>query len=100
MVFYSPVSKKKSKKRGKQNSKSKIFILFLLIIFLSGFGLHLYWKYQIHKLTLQKRELLLTNEHLLKKISLLKNDPKAYEEVARQKYGLIKENEQLIIFEK
>ncbi len=95
MIIHTLVSEKKHKIRY-----TKIFILFFLIVFLIGLGLHLYWKYQIHKLSLQKRELLLTNELLLKKITLLKSDPKAYEEVARQKYGLIKENEELVIFEK
>ncbi len=46
-----------------------------------------------------KQKLLLTNATLSEKITRLKTDPKAYEEVARQKYGLIKPDERLIILE-
>ncbi len=93
--------------RRRVRPKKKVFTLrlvllsFLIIVFfLSGAGLHLYLRHKAQKLTLQKEDLLLTNEILSKKIARLKSDPSAYEDVARQKYGLIKADERLIIFEK
>jgi len=78
----------------------KIFFLVFVLFGVAGLGLHFYLQYQAKNLSRQKERLLLTNALLSEKIARLKSDPAAYEEVARQKYGLIKPNERLIIFEK
>lgn len=105
MIVDTLVSSRKARRRSRPKKKVLEFRLILLILlvivfFLSGIGLHLYLRHRAQKLTLQKEDLLLTNEILSKKIARLKSDPSAYEDVARQKYGLIKADERLIIFEK
>ncbi len=99
--YYRP--QKKPKRRFKPKKAPNTFltkILFVLgvLLIIIGLGTHFYLKHQIKALQAQKQALLLTNARLSAKISRLKKDPKAYEEIARRKYGLVKENERLIVF--
>ncbi len=78
---------------------SWVGIFALLFLFLLGVGLHLFFRWELNHLQQERQKLLLSNALLAKKITRLEHNPSAYEEVARQKYGLIKPNERLIIFE-
>ncbi|WP_022854306.1 FtsB family cell division protein [Thermodesulfatator atlanticus] len=112
MIFvYRPGQKKTSKRKkiikspasSRKNSTSffspkLIFGLIVLFFVLAG-GFYLYLNHQVGKLSAKKENLLLTKAGLSAKISRLKTDPKAYEEIARRRYGLVKDGERLIIFE-
>ncbi len=74
------------------------FLFLLSFVCLLGIGLHFYFQHQIQRLSREKQTLFLTRERLARQITRLKKDPSAYEEIARQKYGLIKDGERLIIF--
>ncbi len=73
------------------------FFSLVLLIFLGVVG-HFYLRHEIAVLKTQKRDLLLTKARLSAKISRLEKDPRAYEEIARRKYGLVKDNERLVVF--
>ena len=72
----------------------------LALFFLSGLagGLYFEWRYRVA--TRELADLRAENAELSKKIEALKKNPALYEEVARKKYGYVKKNERLIIFEK
>ncbi|WP_457755779.1 FtsB family cell division protein [Thermodesulfatator indicus] len=76
----------------------KALILSFLFLFVVGSLSYFYLDRQIAHLSSQKENLLLTKAHLSAKISRLKSDPQAYEEIARKRYGLVKDGERLIIF--
>ena len=106
-TYYRPRARRKkgfSLKRKRPGAFSvsflgkKFFIICFVFLALVGFAGHFYLQYRIGKLEEQKRNLLLTKARLSAKISRLKKDPLAYEEIARRKYGLVKDNERLIIF--
>ncbi len=97
------IPQKKSRRRRKRSWSIALpsvrGILFLVVFFLlSGLGLHFYFQHQIKQLSQEKRLLLQTKSHLTYQITRLQKDPSAYEDIARQKFGLIKDGERLIIF--
>ncbi|NPA49987.1 MAG: septum formation initiator family protein [Thermodesulfobacteria bacterium] len=79
-------------------SLAKLLLGLLVVVLLSGLAGHFYLRHQIQDLRAKKEDLLLTKSRLSAKISRLKKDPKAYEEIARRQYGLVKDNERLVIF--
>ena len=102
-TYYQP--KKRSRRRSSQKSPIafripllKFGLLFLVLLVFLGFLGHLYLRHKIAVLEHQKQELLLTKAKLSAKIFRLEKDPKAYEEIARRKYGLVKDNERLVVF--
>jgi len=105
-TYYRPRSQKKRRLLSSRRRKgpflsflpAKFWLFLVSLLFLFSLGSHLYLQHQIHQLETQKKDLLLTKARLSAKISRLKKDPKAYEEIARRKYGLVKDNERLIIF--
>ncbi len=103
-TYYRPHRKSKSKRRRRRSlpvfsfPARKIFLVILAFAIFAGLGGHFYLQRQIEKLEAKKEELLLTKTRLSAKISRLKKDPKAYEEIARREYGLVKDNERLVIF--
>jgi len=74
-------------------------LLGLLLVCVLGIGLHFYFRHEMKQLSVEKERLLVRKDRLLEQITRLKKDPSAYEDVARQKYGLIKDGERLIILE-
>ncbi len=77
----------------------KLVFVGVVLSFLVWVSAFFYLRHEVQKLARQERALLLTKEDLQKKVQRLeKGDLSAYEEVARQKYGLIKKHERLIIF--
>lgn len=69
--------------------------LILWILFAPNWGLVHYRKLQgqVTSLTLENKKLEQRNEELRKEIDRIKNDDSYLEELARHKYGLLKENE-------
>jgi cell division protein FtsB len=90
-----------------QNRLLKI-ILFLVIssilwlLFAPGTGVYSLLKLRNKALELEKQtvELNRTNKELQAEIDRLKNDPGYLEQIAREKYGLLKKNEQVFDFSK
>ncbi len=79
-----------------------IIVLVILFVFLSG-NRSLLKLYSLHldknKMQQQKEELLQQQKDLETEIDRLKNDPEYNEEVAREKYNMKKENEEVHIIE-
>jgi len=77
----------------------RLFVIVFAVLLVSWATIFFYLRHEVQKLSRQEKALLATKTLLQKKVERLeKGDLSAYEEVARQKYGLIKKNERLIIF--
>ena len=75
-----------------------VTLLWLLLAPGTGiFGL-LKLRQEMVRLEQQTKELIKSNEELRAEIDRLKNDPDYLERIAREKYGLLKKNEQLFDF--
>ena len=75
-----------------------LFILFLLLYFAPyGCRNYLILRTDLSRVKAELNELQSSNKRLTEEITLLKNDSKYVEKVARQKLGMLKKNE--IIFE-
>nr|WP_255592390.1 septum formation initiator family protein [Thermosulfurimonas sp. F29] len=61
-------------------------------------GLFFDWRYRTAEREMAR--LMIENARLSRKIEALKRDPALYEEIARKKYGYVRKNERLIIFER
>ncbi len=104
--YYRPRKKTKRRRLSKLASRKSYFrvwspklaLFLVLVLLLIGFSVYVYLGYKIEGLKREKEDLVLTNARLSAKISRLEKDPKAYEEIARKKYGLVKDNERLVIF--
>ena len=74
--------------------------MFLGGIMVSGIlcGLFFDWRYQIA--AREAARLRMENKRLVARIEALKKNPALYEEIARKKYGYVRKNERLIIFER
>ena len=74
----------------------------LWILFAPGTGVYSLLKLRNQALELEKQtqQLLETNEALRAEIDRLKNDPVYLEQIAREKYGLLKKNERVFDFSK
>ncbi len=72
----------------------------LLLFFLPGHGIMHYRKLekQSDALTRENQQLRKKNKELARKIDALKNDTDTIERVAREKYGLLKKNEEVYKF--
>ena len=77
-----------------------VVVSFLWVFFAPGTGLYSLLKLRNHALDLeeQTRELTGVNETLRAEIDRLKNDPAYIEQIAREKYGMLKKNEQVFEF--
>jgi cell division protein FtsB len=88
-----------------ENRLLKIIILlicgsFIWLLFAPGTGLYSLVKLRSEtaRLEEQTRELVKTNEELRAEIERLKHDEAYLEQVAREKYGLLKKNERVFDF--
>lgn len=70
------------------------------LLFAPGTGVYslLKMRSKVASLEIETKELVQSNEKLRAEIERLKNDPVYLEEIAREKYGLIKKNEQVFDF--
>ena len=74
----------------------------LWILFAPGTGVYSLMKLRNQSLELEKQtqQLIETNEALRAEIDRLKNDPVYLEQIAREKYGMLKKNERVFDFSK
>ena len=74
----------------------------LWILFAPGTGVYslLKLRNQALELETQTQQLIETNEALRAEIDRLKNDPVYLEQIAREKYGMLKKNERVFDFSK
>lgn len=75
---------------------------FLWLLFAPGTGVYslLKTRNKASRLELETQELIKTNEELRAEIDRLNNDTEYLERIAREKYGLVKKNEQVFDFSK
>ena len=75
---------------------------FLWLLFAPGTGVYslLKLRNKASRLEVETQELIQANEELRAEIDRLKNDTEYLEQIAREKYGLIKKNEQVFDFSK
>lgn len=75
---------------------------FLWLLFAPGTGVYSLLKIRnkASHLEAETQELIQVNEELRAEIDRLKNDTEYLEQIAREKYGLIKKNEQIFDFSK
>lgn len=90
-----------------QNRLLKIILVlvvgsFVWVLFAPGTGVYslLKLRNKTDRLESQTEELVKSNERLRAEIERVKNDPVYLEQIAREKYGMIKKNEQLFDFSK
>lgn len=90
-----------------QNRLLKIILVLVIssilwLLFAPGTGVYSLLKLRNKALELEKQtvELNRTNKELQAEIDRLKNDPGYLEQIAREKYGLLKKNEQVFDFSK
>jgi len=90
-----------------QNRLLKIILALVVlsamwILFAPGTGVYSLLKLRNHAIELeqQTRELVEVNEALRAEIDRLKNDPVYLEQIAREKYGMLKKNERVFDFSK
>jgi len=88
-----------------ENRLLKIILVLVLaslawLLYAPGTGVYslLKMRSKVATLETETRELVQSNEKLQAEIERLKNDPVYLEEIAREKYGLIKKNEQVFDF--
>ena len=104
------VLRKKPKKKLtplQENRLLKIIIIliigaFVWLLFAPGTGVYslLKLRNKASRLEVETRELSQDNEELRAEIDRLKNDTEYLEQIAREKYGLVKKNEQVFDFSK
>ncbi len=94
------VPQNKNQKTKGSRKWARAWFVFVGFSFLGGlfFGTFFEWHYrrtqqELHRLRAE-------NARLSRRIEALQKNPALYEEVARKKYGYVKKNERLIIFEK
>ena len=77
-----------------------VFIALLWIIFIPQTGIYGFIKQKQELTRLQQKTVRLQEENiaLAKEIDRLQNDPSYLEKIAREKYGLLKENERVYDF--
>ncbi len=85
----------------------KIILLLVIaslawLLFAPGTGVYSLFKMRSKaaSLEIEVKELVQSNEKMRAEIERLKNDPVYLEEIAREKYGLIKKNERVFDFSK
>jgi len=76
-----------------------IFTLILVVVLFSDYGVvnRVKLTYEINNLKSEINKENQTKDSLIKEIKLLENDYLTIEKVARQKYGMIKKNEEVIL---
>ena len=79
-----------------------VIVSFLWLLFAPGTGVYslLKLRNKASRLEVETRELSRANEELRAEIDRLKNDTEYLERIAREKYGLMKKNEQVFDFSK
>ena len=79
-----------------------VVLSMLWILFAPGTGVYSLLKLRNQALELEKqtRELAEINQSLREEIHRLKNDPVYLEQIAREKYGMLKKNERVFDFSK
>ncbi len=77
-----------------------VIVVALLLLFLPGRSLMSYYRMrkQVSSLTWQNQQLEERNQELAAEIQRLRTDDAYLEELARKKYGLLKDNETVYIF--
>ena len=77
-----------------------LIVVVLLLLFLPGHSLMSYYRMrkQVSALTLQNQQLERRNRELAAEIERLRTDDAYLEELARKKYGLLKDNETVYEF--
>ena len=77
-----------------------VAIALLWVIFAPRMGVYslLHQRATISRLQNENREIEEKNASLRKEIELIQNDPEYFQKVARDKYGLLKENEMVFEF--
>jgi len=77
-----------------------VWKLLLAGVMVSGIlsGLFFDWRYRVAEK--EAARLRMENAELSIRIEALKKNPALYEEIARKKYGYVRKNERLIIFER
>lgn len=77
-----------------------VCVMLLWLLFAPGTGVFglLKLRQETARLERQTEELIKSNEVLRAEIDRLKNDPDYLERIAREKYGLLKKNEQMFDF--
>ncbi len=96
------------KQQQKQNNKkwhrivywSLFAVILLYTLFATRFNIISYWQTKRANRQLKETIAKITseNEELQKQIEELRTDPEAWERIAREKYGMQKEDEKVIIF--
>ena len=102
--------KRKPKKKLtplQQNRLLKVVLVLVIasilwLLFAPGTGMYslLKLRSKASRLEVETQELSRTNDELRQEIERLKNDPEYLEQIAREKYGLVKKNEQVFDFSK
>lgn len=79
-----------------------VVVSFLWLLLAPGTGVYslLKARNKVSNLEAETQELIRANEELRAEIDRLKNDPEYLERIAREKYGLMKKNEQVFDFSK
>jgi cell division protein FtsB len=100
-----PEDSRKNKNKRKKKIKNYLYwiIFFSIIIYTFFFTrynlLSCYQTRKTNKLLKEEyQSLKINNEELKKQIEDLKNNPEAWERIAREKYGMQKKGEKIIIF--
>ncbi len=97
----------KGKERKKEKKKIKKYLYWVIVIsiivytfFFTRYNLLNYYQTQRSNRLLKEelQSLKINNEELKSQIEELRNDPEAWERIAREKYGMKKEGERIIIF--